>query len=148
MSIRLVIELKSKYNTVDFVIHVILFKWKGIFICCFFKKMFYGPSCLYSYLSSKCTFSKSKWFLKYLDHYRQQLFKSQMDKHHFALETQISHGSVNFYVILFSFSFDFLVVIYLVLVCCCFAFRLSYGFLIFFCWYFVYISFLVLREPV
>lgn len=55
-----------------------------------------------------------------------------MDKHHFALETQISHGSVNFYVILFSFSFDFLVVIYLVLVCCCFAFRLSYGFLIFF----------------
>lgn len=53
-----------------------------------------------------------------------------MDKHHFALETQISHGSVKFYVILFSLSFDFLVVMYLVLVC--FAFGLSCGFLNFF----------------
>lgn len=126
ISITLVIELKSKYNTVDFVIHLTFFKWEGIFICCFLKKMFYGPSCVYSYLTSKCPFSKSKWFLKYLDHYRQQLFKSQMDKHHFALESQISHGSVKFYVILFSRIFYFLILyIYLILVCCyCFWIKL------------------------
>lgn len=53
-----------------------------------------------------------------------------MYEHHFALETQISHGSVKFYVILFSLSFYFLVGIYLVLVC--FAFGLSCGFLSFF----------------
>lgn len=101
--------------------------------------MFYGPSWVYSYLISKCPFSKSEWFLKYLDHYRQQLFKSQMDKHHFALETQISHGSVKFYVILFSLIFYFLILyIYLVLVCCyCFWIKLwvSNFFLLMFCLY-------------
>ena len=62
-----------------------------------------------------------------------------MDKHHFALETQISHGSVKFYVILFSLIFYFLILyIYLVLVCCyCFWIKLwvSNFFLLMFCLY-------------